>query len=712
MFIIRKIILLICIFCFFFLDCATRLGCEHWDKQKKQYLSRKLLVPSEQIPDFPSQAIVVLAYLGRTQRGTVVEWPRVAFAIGDGTLILTAAHCVQSITDPRKHAVSPDVVVISPYYGDAFEFEILAVDKDADLAILKAPWPAHPALTLAGEAELEAAKEILVTGYPQQKIKKPPFRLSHEVRMEKLPVLKIDEKPSPESIVLRGSRFGGPGWSGSALVLPHTGKVVGILCQQRLLKAKEKGPIIRTDLMGCSIRSIKALLEQHGLESSARQRPPQLQPVDNAERAFSLAMEHIELMLNKDSDKILTVAQQLIGLRPKSVQARLFLAFSAQGIYTIDSSRKDLLTLIESNFEEALRLQPDNARAHVGYGNFLMERERYDQALKETETALAIQPNNELALANRIHILTQTNPEKAEELARQLVEKDPNNPHWWFWYRGALTKLGRNEEALDAAQKAVDLNPDGFYSGGLAEALFKLGRMNEAQVCYKKMTRDCGCQLCFFKYARFLINNRPDKLDEAEKALDLAEAKTTERVSKKGLTNLRTDLNLVRLRSLKKESPAKAEVLTRQLLEQSPENGHYWHALADILRDLAKYEQAAQASQKAVSLCPDYPYRPRLANCLAKAGRIQQAQQTYNEMLRDHPDRPRYWFWYARFLNEHYPEKFQEARQALEKAETASPMESSRTDKKWSVSPEDLTDLREKINLKANDPEEVESRNK
>ena len=705
MFIIRKIILIICIFCFLFLDCATRIGCEHWDKQKKQYQSRKLLVPSEQISDFPSKAIVVLAYLGRQQKGTVVEWPTVAFAIGDGTLILTAAHCVQSFTDPRKQAVSPDVVVISPYYGDAFDFEILAVDKDADLAILKAPWPAHPALTWAGEAELEAAKEILVTGYPQQKIIKPPFRFSKQVRMEKLPVLKIDEKHSPKSIVLKGSRFGGPGWSGSALVLPHTGKVVGILCRQGLIKPKKNGPVIRTDLMGCSIRSIKALLDRHGLDSSARQRPPKLQPVDNAERAFSLAMDYIESMLNKDSDKYLTVAQQFADLRPKSVQAHLFLAFSAKGIYSIDSSRKDLLTLAESNFEEALRLQPDNTRAHAGYGNFLMERERYEQALKETNAALDIQPDNELALANRVHILTQTEPEKAEELGRKLIEKDPNNPHWWYWYRGALTKLGRHKEALDAAQKAVDLNPNGLYYGGLANALAKLDRLDDAEPYYKRMTKDGGCQQCWFKYARFLIDNRPDKLDEAEKALDLAEEKTAKRVSKKGLTNLRTDLNLVRIRSLKKESPAKAEVLTRQLLEMSPENGHYWHALADILRDLAKYEQAAQASQKAVSLCPDYPYRPRLANCLAKAGRLQQAQQTYNEILTDHPARPRYWFWYARFLNEYYPDKLEEARQALAKAETAS-------DTKWSVSPEDLTELREKINLKANAPKEVESKHK
>ena len=127
--------------------------------------------------------------------------------------------------------------------------------------------------------------------------------------------------------------------------------------------------------------------------------------------------------------------------------------------------------------------------------------------------------------------------------------------------------------------------------------------------------------------------------------------------------------------------------------------------MAGILRTLGQHEQAVQAASKAVDLYPDSSYRPRLADCLAKAGRLQQAQQTYNEMLTDHPQRPKYWFWYARFLNEYYPQKHEEARQALEKAESASDMV-------WYVPPEDLTDLRDKINIKANAPEEVESRNK
>jgi len=70
------------------------------------------------------------------QEGTWVKWPRVGFAIGDGTLILTAAHCVSDLDDKGSQAVSPETFVISPYYGDVFEFKILAVDKEGR--------PGHP----------------------------------------------------------------------------------------------------------------------------------------------------------------------------------------------------------------------------------------------------------------------------------------------------------------------------------------------------------------------------------------------------------------------------------------------------------------------------------------------------------------------------------------------------------------------------------------
>ena len=679
----------------------------HWkvaSKLKKEWKNRKLLVPSEEIPEFPSKAIVVLAYFERMQQTQTIGWPKVGFAIGDGTLILTAAHCVD---DFNRHCM-----VISPYYGDIFEFEILAVDEEADLAILKAPWPAHPALALASEEELEKAQELFAVGYPtskvrnpQDKIEEPPYNLLRKIRMERLPARIETGKATPgHAITLKGTRFIGPGWSGSAIVLPKTGKAVGIVCGLEAVFGsdvitkifgipliRKKGLLKRRDAKGCGIQSILALLKQHNLESAA-QKQPELEPVDNADQSFSLAMDYIEAYLNKGLIESLPVAQELAELRSESVPVRLFLANSAFFIYLQDSSKKDLLALAESNFKEALRLDPDSANAHSYYANLLTHTERYEEALAETEATLTIDPNNQLAIADKMLILAKRDPAKAEELGQRLTKQYPDNAHYWSSYSDVLINLDRNEEALEAAQRAVETAPEGLYRGRLATALEGVGRLDEAEENYQKMTGACGCQNCWFKYSRFLITHRLDKLDEAEKALNsAAESRKKRGISEESIANLRYNLIHVKFKHAEKQSPKKAETLARKWLEESPKNAQYWFELAGILRTLGKYQEALQAAQNAVDLAPERSYRPRLANILAKTGDLEKAEQTYKEMLHDYPERAKYWFWYAEFLSEYHPDRTSDAREALSEAQLPG--------KSWPAPADELNQLRKKLYL-------------
>jgi len=651
----------------------------------------------EQIPNCDPNAIVLLTYMGRKQHGGIVSWPRVAFAIGDGTILLTAAHCVNDLLGSPKQAISREVLVISPYYGDVYNCEILAVDSEADVAILKAAWPAHPALALAGENEFKAAKRIAIASRPSEKPKKQPYRLGRQIRAEILPVLALNEKKPRQTIVLKGTRSVVEGWSGSALVLPESGKVAGVLARLQPVKARLLGLLkipLRKDAAGCGVRPIWSLLRKHELESVARRHPAGFEPVRDAPLAFSGTMDYLEALLNRDTDKQVDIARELVAGRPQSVHAYLFLAFSANlRAHERGSEPESFLALAESSYHQALRLEPNSAYAHAAYGSYLMNRGRNREALAQTESALAIDPNDHLAIVNRLVILGATDPGEAEEFGGQLIEKDPNNARYWYYYGTALSKLGRYEQALTAAQKAVKLDPKGLYEGGLADALARLDRLDEAEPLYKKMTKACGCQRCWFRYARFLTNHRSDKLDEAQKALDMASSKAHMlRVSQE-------DLNLLRLRILEKTLPEDGETVARRWLKDSPENGHYWWALASILRTRGKHADAAEAAQKAVNFCPDYPYRPRLANTLAKAGRLEEAQQTYDAMLRDYPERGRYWFWYAKYLREYFPDRTDEALRALEKAQAAS-------DRRWRVSDDDLCDLREEIDANAEAPQE------
>lgn len=686
----------------------------HWKvapKLMREWKDRKLLSPSEEIPGFPSDAIVVLACLEQTQSGVAARFPMVGFVIGDGTLILTAAHCVVEDHKADMVAARPQAVVISPYYGDIFDFEIVAMDIEADLAILKAPWPAHPALALASEDDLKKAKHLLAVGYPPSEVKnfpkeklKLPYTLHQKLSIEKIPSHFKRARRPDKAIILEGTRFIGPGWSGSAIVLPETGEVVGVVCNLSFNRGnvvtkvfglpliRRKDMLTRRDASGCGVAAIRALLKQNGLESAAYQKPAKLKPVENAEMSFSMAMEHLEAYLNSDLDKAVSVAKKLVELRPQSVHAHLFLANSASHVYQGDTSKKDILALAEANFKEALHLCPDSADAHSYYANFLIQMNQYDKALPEIEKALSIDAGNKLAMTNKLKILSRKEPAKAAEVGRLLTEEYPDNAQYWLSYCDVLIVLKQNEEALKAVEKAIGLNPDGLYEGRLAKALEGVDRLDEAEENFRKMTKDCACQRCLFQYSRFLITHRNDKLDEAENVLDLAvECKKDGGVSKRNFADLRYSLVRVKFENIGKESPEKAEAMARELLEKEPENAQYWFELAGVLRTLDRLDEALEAAQNAVDLAPEQSYRPRLANILAKAGQLDTAEQTYNEMLDEHPERAKYWFWYAEYLNEYRPDRINDAQAALSKAESP--------DKSWAVPAEELRELRDKLHF-------------
>jgi len=111
--------------------------------------------------------------------------------------------------------------------------------------------------------------------------------------------------------------------------------------------------------------------------------------------------------------------------------------------------------------------------------------------------------------------------------------------------------------------------------------------------------------------------------------------------------------------------------------------------MAGILRTLEKHQEAVEAAQRAVALCPSFSYRPRLADTLAKAGRFDESERTYEEMLRDHPDRAYYWFYYATFLLEHRTGRVEEAREAFDQAQIP--------DTEWSVPASELDALRTRL---------------
>jgi tetratricopeptide (TPR) repeat protein len=663
--------------------------------------ARRLITLSEEEHGFSPRALVVLAYMAKRQEGVIFKYPRIGFAIGDGSLVLTAAHCVDDFNEPGRHATSRDTVLISPHYGDVYDFKVVAADYEADVAILEPAWDRHPALRLGTLADLKTADQLIVAGRspnsndflenPERKTGRP-YRFKQQARGEQLPLVSFDDSQFNPVIRLRGTRYVMPGWSGSALVVPESGAVVGITT--RIHQSRKGKTWRRRDALGASISSIERLLRENDLLDRARMPEPALDEIDDANQLFCLGLKYVEAGWNRDWQQTVQIGRELVAHRPHSPMAHQLLAYAGSTRFHLQNDANDLAEF-EASYQRSVSLAPDNARFHATYGNFLYKQERYSEARPVIEKALSLDPDHELALVDRLGILSKTDVDNAPRAGQALVIKDPNNPHYWFYYSRALVAAKQDEQALEAAEKAVALNPEGLYRGHLAMTQERSGQMEQALSNYRDMIETCKCQQCWFQYTQFLVRRYPtdpNKLETAEAAFaQVANKDQRQRIERDRIDALRVQLNCAQASLLEKESLPEAEQAFRRLVDTDPNEGDYWWALAHVLRSQEKLDEALVAIRQAVTVAPDdRSFDARLADILGRNGHLEEAEQTYKRMLKNRPKIAKYWFWYARFLVDYIPERSDEARRFLDKAEAA--------EGPAPVDPDELAELRDRIN--------------
>lgn len=158
----------------------------------------------------------------------------------------------------------------------------------------------------------------------------------------------------------------------------------------------------------------------------------------------------------------------------------------------------------EGKFQEALKdlnkaieLEPNNAEAYIKRGSvkgYLMLNET--DILQDFNKALELEPNNAKALVNRgiIKINLQREEEatedfnKALELLNEAIRLDPNNDESYSDRARAKIGLKQIDEGLEDLNKAIELNPKDYFSyayRGTIKAWYKK-EYNEAIEDYNK----------------------------------------------------------------------------------------------------------------------------------------------------------------------------------------------------------------------------------
>ena len=149
---------------------------------------------------------------------------------------------------------------------------------------------------------------------------------------------------------------------------------------------------------------------------------------------------------------------------------------------------KALVASASGRYEEALAdldtilaVDPDNVNALVGRGVALRRADRKDEALQSFEVALAKQPGNSAALRAKGAILEEKGDfEGALDVYDDLLAWSPRDPEVWALQGSVLEKLGEPEEALASYTEALKLDPNGEEWRKRAEALESSRKGQEA----------------------------------------------------------------------------------------------------------------------------------------------------------------------------------------------------------------------------------------
>jgi len=126
-------------------------------------------------------------------------------------------------------------------------------------------------------------------------------------------------------------------------------------------------------------------------------------------------------------------------------------------------------------WQRTIEIVPHHAQAHHVLGQFLMERQKNDQALVHFQTAIRLRPSNPDGYVRLASIrFRQGNHQEALVNLETALRVAPLNAVAHFNRGIVLTDLGRREEALADMEKAIELRLRPEFH---VDALFRIGRI-------------------------------------------------------------------------------------------------------------------------------------------------------------------------------------------------------------------------------------------
>jgi tetratricopeptide (TPR) repeat protein len=440
-----------------------------------------------------------------------------AFAIGDGSLLLAARHVVFTGNDTSEFETLGLLTIFSPYLGELREARVVADDPDSDIAILRWNGKGHPALAVAGDAEIRAANEMQIPAF---------FDLGaalaeNDERATTRPATAQLEDLDVDYVGLRGDILRSinmkrkgfkvqKGWSGAPAILPGTSKAAGVVVTVRTRggqpAAVEAAPISRIHQL---------LVEQQAATQPSR---PTTRPAD-AEAVFGKTVELWIAVSRKDRTGAVARLHELIAARPGNSEYRARLAVMSE---QLGDPNTDAL------YKEAIAREGGTLESRVYYSQYLIDQGRYDDALAVLKELRTAEPRGTLwALGWYNAHEKQRKQAEVVDALKDAVKIAPNDGLVWINLGQAQHAAKDDRAAVESYERAVALVPRMHEVRMLlAQSLDANGQTARAETMFRDWVRDQpDNSTAHLLLAQFLARQGPghlyEALHEAESALAL-----------------------------------------------------------------------------------------------------------------------------------------------------------------------------------------------
>lgn len=452
--------------------------------------------------------------------GDMSSWMSTCFVIGDGSYVLTTCDSITEVIGPNTRQTIRFPLFISAYTGQAYPCEIVASNKDLNIAILKLPISGLPGAPLApldtfakaacgtmgqlSQGEVVGNKwPTTIYGITLDKSAKPPKLSVSQWNADKVFVTDIGEHRwmfvsgvSPTDAIPNGA------------MVARDSTVVGIYVNKLVLTGGGQDVVYGRCAMS---PEIVRFCGNSGIDTASLYEPPKptiARPSD-ADAAFQLCSRIYSQIGTGRPALAVQPATALVKARPNDAQAWMALGVAQLGANKAEEALKSFdeamkldarLPMLrtnrafalaalkktseaESELLKAVSEFPTDPRPVVALAEFYLADEKtLDKALTYAKKAAIMSPNS--AAAELLVGKVEKSRKKYQDAVDAIGEAIKMAPDWWeAWYAlGSTYEAGGDKANAEKAYRALvekhPKNPDSYMT--LASFLADEGRKKEA----------------------------------------------------------------------------------------------------------------------------------------------------------------------------------------------------------------------------------------